>query len=200
MTVTTLIDVLRHGETEGGPRFCGSTEVPLTDAGRLQMWAAVEREPPGWSRIVTSPSCRCADFARALARRLARPWVCDERLREMHFGAWEDRTAAELMRTDAEALTRFWADPARHPPPGGESVADLQARVMSAWHEILARHAGERLLLVTHGGVSRVILCHVLGHPIGRLLEFDVGHGAMQRIRVEHRQDGFRHVLIGKHL
>jgi hypothetical protein len=63
----TYIDLLRHGEVEGGVRFRGSTDHPLTAEGWAQMWAAVGTDIH-WDRIVTSPLTRCADFARALSR------------------------------------------------------------------------------------------------------------------------------------
>lgn len=176
------LDLLRHGETEGGARYCGTTDDPLTGAGWEQMWAAV-RHDTHWDRIVTSPLRRCAQFAHTLARQHSIPLTLDERLAEMHFGAWEGRSAAELMSTDPDALARFWEDPATHAPAGAEPLAHFAERVLTAWHDIVRGHAGRRILLVTHGGVIRVILCHVLRRPVERLLELDVGHAALYRIR-----------------
>lgn len=179
------VGLLRHGEVEGGACFRGSTDDLLTGRGWQQMWDAVAEANPPWRLIVASPLARCAAFAQRLARRRGLPLSLDERLREMHFGTWEGRTAAELMAADAGALERFWRDPVRHGPPGAEPLTDFRARVLSVWHEIQGRHADEDVLLVTHGGVIRVLLCHFRGHPLERLLDFEVGHGTLQRIRVE---------------
>lgn len=189
MSVNTVIDLLRHGETVGGSRFRGSTDDPLTERGWTQLWAAIEKDGPCWDRIISSPLKRCADFARALGQQHSMPFTIDERFQEMHFGAWEGRSAAELMATDADALTRFWNDPLRHTPPQAEPLTDFEARVLAAWRDVVNNYAGEKILLITHGGVIRVLLCHIQQHPIERLLEFEVGHAAIQRIHTEHAQE-----------
>ncbi|MCC7278374.1 MAG: alpha-ribazole phosphatase family protein [Chromatiaceae bacterium] len=184
------LDLLRHGETRGGSRFRGRLDDPLTARGWDRMWAAVgpvNGDGEGvreWDGIVTSPLTRCADFARALSERQGIPLRMDPRLAELDFGDWEGRTAAELMVADAEALGRFWADPVAHPPPGGEPLLTFQARVLAAWEELVRQDRGDRTLVVSHGGVMRVILCQVRGYPLGRLLELDVGHASLTGIRV----------------
>ncbi|MBP8284764.1 MAG: alpha-ribazole phosphatase family protein [Chromatiaceae bacterium] len=190
------IDLLRHGETLGGSRFRGRLDDPLTERGWDRMWAAV-RPPDGggegvpvWDGIVTSPLARCADFARALSERESIPLRLDPRLAELDFGDWEGQTAADLMASDAEALGRFWADPVAHPPPSGEPLLAFQGRVLTAWDELLRQDRGDRTLVISHGGVIRVILCQVLGYPLGRLLELDVGHASLTGIRVRSEGEG----------
>ncbi len=188
----THIALLRHGETQGGSQFRGTSDDPLTETGWEQMWAAVEQPDRAWDweGIIASPLARCADFARALSLRRSIPLRLDGRLAEMHFGAWEGRTAAELMATDAEALGRFWVDPVANTPPDGEPLAAFATRVLAAWHDILAQDGGERVLVISHGGTIRVILCQVLGYPLGRLLELDVGHASLRGIRVRSGGEG----------
>lgn len=157
--------------------------------------------PGHWHAILSSPLSRCADFARALSQYLAIPLQLDARLAEMDFGDWEGRTAADLMALDAESLGRFWADPLAHPPPGGESLQTFQDRVLSFWRGVLGqpppdqppaqdqgRDTRQRILVITHGGVIRVILCEVLGWPLARLLELDVGHASLTGIRLDRAQ------------
>ena len=62
---TTVIDLIRHGEPEGGVRIRGSRDDPLSDIGWSQMWSAVGQAKP-WHEIVSSPLSRCAAFAREL--------------------------------------------------------------------------------------------------------------------------------------
>ncbi|MFA7242016.1 MAG: histidine phosphatase family protein [Sulfuricellaceae bacterium] len=176
----THISLLRHGETEGGLRYRGSTDDALSLRGWEQMWAAVGDGE--WERIVASPLIRCAAFAQALAERRGIPFEIDERLREMHFGAWEGRTAIEIMAENADALARFWQNPAVYPPPEGEPLADFQARVLAAWRETV--RAGQRVLLVSHGGPIRVVLCEIKPHPVERLLELEVAHAALFAVRI----------------
>jgi len=185
----SLVDLLRHGQTEGGSGFRGSTDDPLTGLGMDQMWAATAGQD-GWDRIVASPLQRCAEFARALAERKRTPLEIDARLREIDFGAWEAQTAEQITQRDADGLRRFWADPIRHPPPGAEAVPAFEARVLSCWRDQLQRHAGSRVLLVTHGGPIRAILGQVYRVPWTDLLRLDLPHASLTRVRVERAADG----------
>lgn len=180
----TQIELLRHGEVEGGSRFRGHTDDVLTAAGLEQMYAAIA-DSGSLEHVVSSPLARCAAFAKAYARRSFIPLSFDARLMEMQFGAWEGRTVAELMTSDADALARFWNDPLHNTSPGGEPLAQFQARVLDAWNDVIAEHCGQRVLVVTHGGVIRVLLCHVTGVPIARLQEFRVGHGHLHTVRID---------------
>lgn len=186
MKTISNIDLLRHGETLGGPGFFGSTDIPLTAYGCTQMWAAIENSNCKWNHIVTSPSRRCAEFSLLLQQHHLIPVKQDKRIREIHFGDWEGCFPADLAQADAESLTLFWRNPVKHPPPNAENLLDFKKRVLSAWYDITAQYAGQNILLVTHGGVIRIILCHILQHPVERLLEIEVCHAAMRRIQVEH--------------
>ncbi len=188
MPVISYIDLLRHGETINHTRYCGSTDTPLTTNGRTQMWTVTEKIPPGWDHMITSPLIRCGAFAETFSRRHTIPCTVDERIKEIHFGDWENCSAAELMQTDADILTRFWNNPVLNTPPNGERLSDFETRVLSAWHDITDQCAGKKILMITHGGVIRMILCHVLQHPVERMLEFNIGHATIQRIQIKHEK------------
>jgi len=143
-----------------------------------------------WDLILASPLARCADFARALSRQEGIPLRLDARLQEMDFGAWEGQSAADLMARDAEALGRFWSDPLANTPPGGEPLAQFADRALELWSELLTRPEGEALLVISHGGVIRVILSQVLGRPLGRLLELEVRHASLNRIHIARHAAG----------
>ena len=182
--MTLRLDLLRHGETELGGGLRGSLDDALTDAGWQQMRAAVAGQGP-WDRLVSSPLQRCARFAEELGARLALPVSLDPDLQELHFGAWEGQSAAALMATDAEALGRFWADPYAFTPPQGEPVLAFSERVLGAVERLHQRHAGERVLLVSHGGVMRLLLAQARGLPREQLLNVEVAHGALFALTVE---------------
>lgn len=183
--MTTFIDLLRHGETENSHHYCGSTNYPLTRRGWAQMWDVIEKNPCQWQQIITSPLNRCADFAQSLGQRFSISVTQDARLQEIHFGEWEDRSTAELMQTHADVLLRFWQNPLSCPPPKAEHLSDFEARVLAAWYETQQQFADKRILLITHGGVIRVIMCHIQQHPIERLLEFKVNHADMKHVCIE---------------
>jgi alpha-ribazole phosphatase len=185
--VTLRFDVLRHGATAVAG-YCGSTDVALTEAGTGQMWNAVHDRR--WHRILTSPLQRCAGFAEALAARLDIPFSSEPRLREMHFGRWENRTAEQLMRGEAEALRRFWSDPFGHPPPDAEPLGEVCRRVLDLVRELAVIAAAEHLLLVTHGGPIRILLAAATTRPRSELLQIEVPHAALFQLRARVGQGG----------
>ncbi|RMP67626.1 hypothetical protein ALQ18_01547 [Pseudomonas marginalis pv. marginalis] len=177
------LDLLRHGETELGGGLRGSLDDALTAKGWQQMRDAVVAQGP-WDRIVSSPLQRCARFAEELGARLSVPVSVEKALQELHFGAWEGQSAAALMQTDAEGLGRFWADPYSFTPPEGEPVSDFAARVLGAVSRLHQLYAGERVLLISHGGVMRLLLAQARGLPREQLLNVEVSHGALFSLHV----------------
>lgn len=182
--MTLRLDLLRHGETELGGGLRGSLDDALTEKGWAQMREAVIAGGP-WDRLVSSPLQRCARFAAELGEQLNLPVQLDKDLQELHFGAWEGQSAAALMETDAEALGVFWADPYSFTPPQGEAVSDFSARVLAAVARLYTAYAGERVLLISHGGVMRLLLAQARGLPRGQLLNVEVAHGALFSLSVE---------------
>ncbi|MBT9304166.1 alpha-ribazole phosphatase family protein [Pseudomonas sp. TAE6080] len=182
--MTLHLDLLRHGETELGGGLRGSLDDALTDNGWEQMRQAVLAQGP-WDRLVSSPLQRCARFAEELGVRLDLPVSLEPDLQELHFGAWEGQSAAKLMETDADALGLFWADPYSFTPPDGEPVEAFSRRVRGAVLRLHQRYAGQRVLLISHGGVMRLLLAQARGLPREQLLNVEVGHGGLFSLRVE---------------
>lgn len=181
--MVTTVDLIRHGEPVGGAKFRGHTDDPLSETGWAQMRAAVQGESP-WQVVVSSPLLRCAEFATELAARADVPLETEVGFKEIGFGEWEGRTSEELMQSVPDCLDRFWRDPAHYTPPGGEALEAFAARVTASWIDTLARHAGKKILLVAHGGVNRVILCHVLKIPLQNMFRLQVPFAGMSRVRI----------------
>lgn len=181
---TTTIDMIRHGEPVGGRKYRGQLDDPLSDKGWQQMRAAVGDACP-WEAIISSPLRRCAAFAEELAVRHGRPLALEERFQEIGFGAWEGKTAAELLADDPEQLGRFWRDPLHHTPPGAETLHAFRDRVIAGWDDLLARCVGQHVLVVGHAGMMRMVLRHVLDMPLDRLFRIQVDNAAISRIQVD---------------
>lgn len=187
---TTVIDLIRHGEPEGGPMFRGHTDHPLSDRGWQQMETALAAGEC-WDAVLTSPLQRCASFASAVGTRLGVPVYQDERLAEISFGAWEGQTTEQVAQTWGDALQRFWGDPVNHPPPGGETLAAFRLRVLDAWAHWSASLAGQRVLLVCHGGVIRMVLAGVLEIPLQASFRvLAVPYASRSRIRLDDTPHG----------
>ncbi|MFN2308394.1 MAG: histidine phosphatase family protein [Gammaproteobacteria bacterium] len=178
------IDLLRHGEPEGGKRYRGQCDDPLSATGWRQMWQAVGTQVP-WQRIVSSPLARCQAFAAALAERHGLPLTLDARLMEIGFGRWEGRTADELRAEDPQQLTRFYHDPLNAQPAGAEPLAAFQARVGAGFEALLRADAPAPVLVVTHAGVMRALIAQLLGAPPEALYRIAVPYAARLRIRLD---------------
>jgi broad specificity phosphatase PhoE/ribonuclease HI len=163
--VTTVTHLLRHGRTEHTPerRFSGSSDLPLSELGRADAAAAAKHlAGRGIDVIVASPLQRTRQTAEAAAEVLGVPVEVDRDLRELDFGGWEGMTGEEARASSPLAFRRWWgAIDVR--PPGGESVADVSARVARARARILERHAGKTVLLVSHVTPIKLLLAAGLG-------------------------------------
>ncbi len=179
-----LIDLIRHGEPVGGHRYRGQTDDPLSDKGWRQMWAAVGEERP-WQNIVTSPLLRCSAFARALAERHDIAISQQPAFKEVRFGIWEGRTAAELDAEDPGVVDRFYHDPVRQRPQGAEPLDGFVARVVTAWSALIHEDKEAHTLVVAHAGVIRSVVTHILCVPLSHLYRLSVPHAGITRIRLE---------------
>ena len=181
--ISTIIDMIRHGEPEGGKKYRGHIDDPLSEKGWQQMRQAVGDSCP-WDAIVSSPLVRCGAFAAELAERHAIDLAFDERLKEIGFGEWEGKTAKALMDKDPNVLMRFWSDPLNNTPPGAESLAEFQDRIVAAWYSILREYAGRHILIVGHAGQMRMVLRFVLDMPLDRMFRIEVPNAGISRICV----------------
>jgi probable phosphoglycerate mutase len=163
--VTTVTHLLRHGQTEHTPerRFSGSSDVPLSELGRGEARAAaLALKDRGIDAVVSSPLQRCRETARAAAEVLGLEVTVDDDLRELDFGEWEGLTADQARARNPLAVRRFYAGTDVR-APGGESIADVSARVARARARILARYAGRTVLVVSHVTPIKLLLAAGLG-------------------------------------
>ncbi|MFE8034993.1 histidine phosphatase family protein [Thiohalocapsa marina] len=193
-----FIDLLRHGEVQGGACFRGDRDDPLTPAGWGQMRQATATDGSAWGRVISSPARRCSDFARHLADTAGLPFETRTAFRERGFGDWEGLTAAQI---PAEALDAFWSDPVGYTPPGAEPFDAFRTRVLDGWRDLQQPQPSNwapgrpyssppsppHSLLVTHGGVIRMLVAEVLRMPPDAVLLLEVPHACLTRIRVPAR-------------
>lgn len=178
------LDFMRHGEPVGGRKYRGQIDDPLSEKGWAQMRAAVGGHRP-WSRIVSSPLMRCRAFAEELAGRHQLPLLFDDRLKEVGFGAWEGKSAAQLNEEDPGQLPRFKIDPLNARPPGAEPLTDFFDRVAAGVESLLQPEAEEHVLVVCHAGVVRMVLAHALHIPLANAYRIEVPAASLTRISYE---------------
>ncbi len=154
---STELILVRHGVTAWNRerRFQGHTDPGLDDEGREQARRTAARlAREAVHAIYSSDLGRAWQTAAPIARALGQPPQPAGALRERHYGAFEGRSHDELMRDEPRAFERWERrDPDFALPGGGESLREFNARVLDFVRELLARHRGERVVTVTHGGV-----------------------------------------------
>lgn len=180
MTPATRIHLIRHGQVAGydQPRYNGQTDVALTDLGVEQYHRLKEHlaEVP-ISACYTSDLSRCTIGAEIICGTFGIEPVKRRELRELNIGIWEGLTWNEITeRWPAEWQARL-ADLVNYRVPDGENLLDVQDRVMPVIREIVARHQGQEVLVVGHGGVNRVILLNVIGAPLKGMFNIEQNYG-----------------------
>lgn len=178
----TRVVLVRHAETEESARgrCYGRLDVRLSPRGLREAQAlATALAALPLAAVYSSPLARALDTARPLAAaRGLEPSVL-EALAELDFGEVEGLTYDEIEAERPELFRAWMDDPARVRFPGGESLADLRARVLPALEQIRGRHEREAVAVVAHGGVIRVVLAEVLGLQDGALFRLEHAEGGV---------------------
>lgn len=163
--------LVRHAEATANPelRYLGSRDDPLTERGR---WQAAQLAHAFASipvaAVYTSPLTRAIDTASAIAQAHCIPCTPDPRLVEGAMGTWEGLRRTEILARSPEdaAHHRRWETEPTCAPPGGESLADVQTRVIACVQDLARRHAGASLVVVSHVGPIKALLCAVMDVPL----------------------------------
>ena len=161
--VTNRLILIRHGEpVESAHGRCyGKLDVGLSDDGRRQITdtAAFVGEYE-FTQIYASPRRRAVESAKIIQR--SGQVFISENLAEIDFGDFEGKTYTELETEFPEIFRKWMETPTEVEFPNGESFARMRKRVLRETENILRKHKGETVVLVSHGGVNRVILAHFL--------------------------------------
>lgn len=181
------IYLLRHGNPgrEGDERRClGSTDIPLSDYGKIQMeYARAYIQSFAWSQIYTSPMRRCLDTAECL-NIPAEQLKIREDLREMEAGIWENLTFAEIKRQYPQMYEERGQALGTYAVEGAESFEQAGNRFAGCL-EAIRRETGENVLVIAHAGVIRAYLCQVTGKTPDEVMDFSIPYGSITILREE---------------
>jgi broad specificity phosphatase PhoE len=163
----TILLLARHAETAWNRqgRFQGHADPPLSAHGRRQAQTLADElatSPP--AAVYASDLRRAADTAKIVASRFDLPLQTDRDLREVDVGEWSGLTWPEIQARFPEGVQRH--SERGHGWEQGESHEEMAERVLAALRRIAARHGGERVLVVVHGGTMRALAAHIDGIPI----------------------------------
>ena len=158
---------IRHGETEWNAegRLQGTQDIPLNDLGRRQaansgailadLFARDGRSETSLA-FIASPLGRARltmELVRGTLKLPPNQYAIDDRLREIGYGHWEGSTLKQMQASDPAVFARRQADKWTVPPPGGESYAEVQARVGDWYRQLTAD-----TVAVAHGGTARALM------------------------------------------
>jgi broad specificity phosphatase PhoE len=180
LSSATRLILVRHGETlaNRAMRYIGSRDDALTEQGRAQAERIAESlSSLPLAAVYSSPRQRTHQTALPIAARHQKEVRMLDDLRESDFGSWEGLSRAEVMersKQDAELLLAWERDTALAPPEG-ESLDAMYRRVFAALAHLSGVHPGQTLVLVSHVGPIKALLCAALGAPLstGRRIFLD---------------------------
>lgn len=186
--MTELI-LIRHGETDWNRelRFQGQLDVPLNAIGLEQARRLAGRlAQESLQQLISSDLQRALQTAQAVAGRLAQPLdpVLDAALREQHFGMAEGLRVPDLQQHHPQAWDQWVRFDEHYAFEGGECTRDFHARVLAALRALAQRHAGQKMAVVTHGGVLDMVYRSALGLPLSGPRISEIPNAGLNRVRL----------------
>lgn len=177
---------IRHGETDWNrqQRFQGQIDVPLNAAGTAQaqrLAARLAAEPP--ALLLSSDLQRAQQTAAPLAAAWQRTPLLVPGLREQSFGVLEGLDIPTIQRQHPALWHHWQVQQADFALPGGESTRQFHGRVWQAVQALVSDHAGERLVVVTHGGVLDMLWRSARGEPLDGLRQCAIPNTGINRLR-----------------
>ena len=185
--MSTDLILIRHGETDWNRelRFQGQIDVPLNAMGQEQarrLGARMAREQA--RHLVSSDLIRCQQTATPTSLQLGLPIATLPGLREQHFGVVEGLRADEIQVRYPAAWAGWLTFHQDHAMPEGESPRQFHARIIEALGRIATAHAGQKLLVVTHGGVLDMVWRTARGLGLNGPRQSDIPNAGFNRIRI----------------
>lgn len=183
MTVELIL--VRHGETKWNNigKFQGSKDIKLNNKGIKQAESLAKRlSELKLDKIYSSDLKRAYKTANTVAKKhqLAVEEIAE--LQEVDFGGWEGLGFDEIKEKFDFTLEDWLRAPVDTKVPEGESLLDIKERVVPAFKEILARHEDEKILIVAHGGVNKVLLSHLLNMPLKNCWNLEQDNTAVNKV------------------
>ncbi len=181
------ITCLRHGDIGQCGKYIGSTDYTLSSEGQRQILQAkesIKKLHP--DLIYTSPLKRCIRSCSLLG--LSAHAVVKEEIREVDFGRWEGLSFAEIASTAGELVQKWKEDEEAFAFPGGESISSFRGRVQQFSNHLYEVNA-DSILVVSHGGVIRHLLCFLLKIQIDKHIVFKLDYGKTATLDF-HREGG----------
>ena len=172
------LTLIRHTSLQTSAGICyGQSDVDVAKSFVNEAEKTKEKlVATAFNAVYSSPLQRCTRLASALNKGDA---LVDDRLKELHFGDWEMQAWDDIPRE----IFDVWAqDYANTPPPNGETFSQLQQRGLSFLEDMSRQHPSGNIAVVTHGGMIRALVAHVLDMPLKKLFRMTIDHGSVTQL------------------
>jgi len=198
--ILTRVILVRHARTvwNSQRRYGGHSDVSLDEVGKEQLQKVAHRlKDYPLKAIYASDLERAYQTAQAIAQVHNLPINKFGELREINFGQWEGKTYDEIIQElqHQHIMDAWLKDPYNTQLPQGESLTDLQERVVRCLEKILDRHRDETIAVVTHAGPIWVLISHVLGVPLNNYWRIKQSNTAINIIEFYEENSGIISLL-----
>lgn len=183
---STRLYLIRHGEVAnalGKKVYNGQFDIDLSSNGYKQMEdvAGFLSDKPVRA-VYSSDLKRTVIGAGMIADKHNLKLVQKRDLREKDFGRWEGLTYDQVAERYPDEWQAWLTDPVISRPRGGETFIEVQKRVIPELDRIISSHPGEEIIILAHGGVNRIVLCHALGLDLRYIFRIEQGYAAINII------------------
>lgn len=185
----TELYIVRHGQTDSNIRstYLGHTDIELNNVGKSQAQKLADKlQGVKFDALYTSPLTRAVQTAEEIIKKQSGLFMTmNYGLIERDYGVWDNLTFEEIMNRDSEKCREWldnWVD---FEIPEGESAVQVQERVSMTTDKIISQNLGNKVLIVSHLGVIRHMLSHLLGMSVADSWKFTADNCSVSTIRID---------------
>lgn len=184
------IDIIRHTKPVFEKGQCyGQADLELASSFEDEWQIMRPKLLDSYQLVISSPLQRCARLASKIGKQNIE---FDDQFLEYNFGNWELKKWDEIDKAES---TSWMNDFVETPAPNGESLREMHVRVLDAWNHLLQRKE-EKIALVAHSGVQRLIHAHIFSTPLADIFRLQLDFGAVIRVTVDtkHNRTTLKHL------
>ena len=172
--------LIRHTTPQIEKGICyGQSDIPLMETFGIDIQNILQHLPDSVDVVYSSPLSRCVKLAEHI--KSDQKFTHDTRLMEMNFGSWEMKKWDEM---DQEVLNEWMKDFVNVRVPNGENFIDMNNRVCEFIEELIKKQY-KKVVIVTHAGVIRSVLCQILETPLQNAFKIPIDYGGITKIKVD---------------
>ena len=181
----TEVILIRHGETEWNQsgKFQGNIDINLNEEGKKQAdILASYFKKNKFDRIYSSPLTRSLTTAQKIASYHSSEVIKLSSIREFDFGDWEGSDYNEIRNKYPDLVEQWYQNPESVEIPRGENLDEFQKRVKNGFNEIISGNQGNKIIVVTHGGVIRIWISYLLNIPYKSFFKIEIDNASISKV------------------